>query len=118
MATVRPSNPPSMPLVNHAALEAEVARLVRAELDTLRPALVSQRTVEAVVGLPRRDYLRCALAGAFPSFASPENKRLVLAKSADVIAHLLAHPRRQPANDVTRADLDAALRRVGARRVA
>jgi hypothetical protein len=59
-----------------------------------------------------------ALAGRFPTFTPHENRRLICARTSDVVDYMLANPRWQPANDVTRNDRDADLRRVGARRVA
>jgi hypothetical protein len=70
-----------MPLID----EDELARLVRETVhrEIARPLLISQRNVEQVIGLPRRDYLRLARAGEFPSC---RERRLVLARTADVLA--------------------------------
>lgn len=72
-----------MPLLDETALAALVREIVRAEI--ARPEYVSQRTVEAVVGLPRRDYLRLARAG---EFSTMRERRLVVARTSDVIAYL------------------------------
>ena len=96
------------------SIEDEVKRIARAEAQ--RPALVSQRTVEAVVGLPRRDYLRLAHLGAFPFV---RERRLVVAKTVDVLAWFeqrIAHRDNKPANDADGESITLA--RVGARRVA
>lgn len=102
-----------------ALLEQAVERALQARVDELqRPQLVHQRTVEAVVGLPRRDFLRLARAGAFPS---THERRLVIARAADVIA---AFERRMPriecrvADETAKTGESAALARVGARRIA
>jgi hypothetical protein len=91
----------------------DVRKIVREEL--ARPVYVSQRTVEAVAGLPRRDFLRLARAGAFPS---TRERRLVLARTEDVLAYValkLATGKAPAANDDAEA---IAFSRVGARRVA
>jgi hypothetical protein len=79
-----------------------------------RPLFVSQRNCLAVVGLEPRDYLHHARGGAFPT---TKERRLVVAKMADVVAWLEARIERstRPAN-VT--PIEGALARVGARRVA
>jgi hypothetical protein len=95
------------------ALDARIRAIARAE--SVRPAFVNQRNVETVVGLPRRDYLRLGRAGAFPT---TKERRLVIARTVDVLAafELRLQGREQPvAND---ADAEAiALAKVGARRV-
>lgn len=93
--------------------EQDVRRICREELQ--RPVVVSQRSIEAVVGLPRRDYLRLARSGAWPT---TRERRLVLSRTADVLAwleHRLSHRDIKPANDASAESL--ALSRVGARRV-
>jgi hypothetical protein len=106
-----PSSPETSSLDDHLRLAAE--RAVEAAAERLaRPTFVSQRTVLAVVGLPARDFLRGARAGAF---ASSKARRLILARTDDVVAYVDAHhvePHVAPAND-----FDAALARIGARRV-
>ena len=89
-----------------AAVSARAAEL-------RRPELVSQRTVAAVVGLPAADFLRLSRAGAWPS---TKERRLVVARTADVLAiFTLRLAQRAAVNDA--ADpLDAALARVGGRR--
>ena len=91
----------------------DVRRLAREVLAEARPAFVSQRTVMAVVGVPPRDYMRLAREGAFPVV---KEKRIVLAKTADVVALFEGRltKRAAPANDAD--ELDAALARVGGRR--
>jgi DNA polymerase III alpha subunit len=109
---------PGNPIGLDALLAEAAARAVEARIAELqRPLVVTQRTVEGVVGLPRRDFLRLARAGAF---ASTRERRLVLARTADVIAyverHLAQHVHHDaPANDATEASV---LARVGARRIA
>jgi hypothetical protein len=92
----------------------DVRAIVRDEL--ARPEYVHQRIVEAVCGLPRRDYLRLAREGAWPS---TRERRLVLARTADVMAYV---ERRITLRDVKPSnDHDAEaveFSRVGARRVA
>lgn len=93
-----------------AAVHEEAARLAR-------PLYVTQRTSLAIVGLPPRDFLRLALEGRFPS---TKEKRLVLARTEDVVRYVDAHRREvRPANDYgeEQDDLDASLAKVGARRV-
>jgi hypothetical protein len=68
------------------AAERAVMRLA-AELT--RPELVSQRTVLAVVGLPAIDFLEDARAGRF---ASRKVRRLVFARTVDVLAWIERHP--------------------------
>jgi hypothetical protein len=86
----------------------EVAREERAH-----PLNVTQRNVEAVVGLPRREFLEAARAGAFPC---TKVRRVVIARTEDVARWLDGRraPRRASG---TRSSEDAALARVGARRV-
>jgi hypothetical protein len=106
----------SLDAVLTAAVLAEVARRV-AELR--RPELVTQRTVEAVLGMPAVDFLEDARAGAFPSW---KIRRLVFAKTIDVVAYVTAHPAKpRRAANVASNNNDAEARafaRVGARRVA
>lgn len=93
--------------------EADVRRIARDELQ--RPIYVTQRTVEAITSLPRRDYLRLSRAGAWPSTTE---RRLVIARTSDVIDYVerrLACRGGSAAND---ADAETiALGLVGARRV-
>ena len=80
------------------------------------PTFVTQRNVEAVIGYPKRDYLRDARDGLFPS---TKQRRLIVARTEDVIAFFEARMRTAralPANDATPET--KALARVGARRVA
>lgn len=93
-----------------------VRGLVAVEVERLaaefRPDLVHQRSVEDVVGAPRRDYLRIAREGGFPS---TKEGRLVIARTVDVCAFFEARMRvPTPKN----ADSESkALSRVGLRRV-
>jgi hypothetical protein len=77
---------------------------------------VHQRNVEAVIGLPRRDYLDAAHSRKFPS---TKERRLIVARTVDVLAYFeqrIALRERAAAND---ADPEAiAFAKVGARRVA
>jgi hypothetical protein len=49
-----------------------------------RPLLCHQRNCEAIAGVPSREFLRLARDGAFPT---AKEKRLVVAKTADVLAY-------------------------------
>ena len=94
--------------------EDDVRRIVREE--RVRPDFVSQRSVESVVGLPRRDYLRLARDGAWPS---TRERRLVVSRSADVAAYVETRLRLRERSAANDHDPEAlALARVGARRVA
>jgi hypothetical protein len=100
-------------------LEATVDACVqRRVMELRRPLLVHQRNVHVVVGLPPRDFLRLARAGAFPCV---RERRLVLAHTEDVVAFLaqrmsISHEETlAPVRETSEAVL---LRRVGARRVA
>ena len=96
--------------------QAEDFRALAAETSSDVAVYVNQRTVEAIVGLPRRDYLREAAAGSFPT---TKVRRLVTARTEDVIAFFegrMRTARALPANDATPET--KALARVGARRVA
>jgi hypothetical protein len=103
--------PPSL----EAALDARVdARIQALLLAVKRPEFVHQRIVQEVTGMPGTDYLDYARAGDFPTW---KVRRLVYAKSADVIAFIEAHPARpNRSNDMSTAEADG-LARVGARRV-
>lgn len=94
-------------------LEELVRRIAREEARP--PAFVHQRTSEAVCGLPRREFLRLARAGAF---ASTRERRLVIARTADVMAYVesrISMREVKPGND---HDAEAvAFSLVGARRV-
>jgi hypothetical protein len=95
--------------------EDDVRRIAREE--RARPELVHQRTVESVVGLPPRDFLSAAHAGRFPF---TKERRLILARTVDVLAYFEERLQRRPpavavANDASAED--RALARVGARRV-
>jgi hypothetical protein len=93
--------------------EGDVRRIVH---DEARPLFVHQRSAERVLGLPGRDFLRGAHAG---HFAWTKERRLIIAKTSDVVAWLerrLAYRDTKPAND---EDVETiAFARVGARRVA
>lgn len=112
--TTEPRNPQgSLDAALRAAVTVEVARMVA---DLARPELVSQRTVLAVVGLPAVDYLEDARAGAFPSW---KVRRLVMARTVDVVAYVQAHPakpRSVASNDAGDAEAST-FARFGARRV-
>jgi hypothetical protein len=80
------------------------------------PAFVHQRNVEAVVGVPRRQFLQDAKARQFPT---TKQRRLVFARTADVVAFYELRLRVQASPVANDADAEAiALARVGARRVA
>jgi hypothetical protein len=104
-----------------ASLDAALRVAARAAVDERvaelsRPVLATQRTIERIVGMPQREFLRLARAGAFESW---KVRRCVYARVADVIAFVERHPVRPRALATNVADdaLDAALARVGARRV-
>jgi hypothetical protein len=93
--------------------EADVRRIAREEAS--RPALVHQRSVETVCGVPRRDYLSAAHRGHFPS---TKERRLIIARTADVLAYFELRLRTTGAPVANDADPEAvAFARVGARRV-
>jgi hypothetical protein len=98
-------------MIDVAALDQRIREIVR---DEARPLYVSQRNSAAVLGIDARAYLSAARSGAFPS---TKIRRVVTARTADVVAWLDARiaARAMPEN-VT--PIDAALARVGARRVA
>jgi hypothetical protein len=94
-------------------IDERVRAIVRTELAP--PVFCNQRNVETVAGLPRREFLRLARARAFPT---TRERRLVIARTVDVLAYVerqIALREALPQND---ADPEAlALARVGARRV-
>jgi hypothetical protein len=96
---------------------AEIRGVVREEVreQAARPAFVTQRSVEQVIGLPRREYLRLAREGAW---LSTHERRLVFSRTADVAAYFelkFSTSKAPAAND---ADAETiAFARVGARRV-
>jgi hypothetical protein len=93
--------------------EADVRRIAAEVL--ARPAFVHQRNCAAVVGVPPRQYLRDARAKAFPS---TKERRLVLARTAEVLAYyeLRLSVKTAPAQNDHDAEATA-FSRVGARRV-
>lgn len=96
------------PILNLEALATLIdQRISRME----RPIWVSQRNVEAVVGLPRRTFLRLARDG---DLASRRVYRLVLARVVDVDAWIA---KQGPKPDTHDADEAKALARAGLRRV-
>jgi hypothetical protein len=96
-------------------LEDMVRRIAREEARA--PEFVTQRTVEHVVGVESRAYLRGAKAGRF---ASTKHERLIVARTADVVAYYETRIRlRETAPANNDGDPEAqALARVGARRIA
>ncbi len=94
--------------------EEDVRRIVRDE--AAPPTFVHQRIVERITGIPGKQYMRDARNKAF---ASTKERRLVLARTLDVIAYYeqrIALREHRPSND---HDAEAiAFERVGARRVA
>jgi len=94
--------------------EDDMRRIAREEAQ--RPPFVHQRNCECILGLPRCEYLIAARGKKFPS---AKERRLVLARTSDVIAWLelrLQTSRGQASND---SDAETVtLSRVGARRVA
>jgi hypothetical protein len=74
-----------------AEANAELDRYIRrvATQVTAHPTHVSQRTCTAVCGVPKEDFLEAARRGDFPSC---KVRRLVLAKTADVVAWIESHP--------------------------
>lgn len=99
-----------------AAFKAVIAQEVeRCAGELKRPEFVSQRTCEALLGLPKDVFLDLAKQGRF---ASTKERRLIIARYADVAEALAARMRRRAANDVCADGEERALARVGARRVA
>jgi len=102
-------------------LDEAVAEFVTAAVQSrademCRPELVNQRSVARIVGLPAVDFLEDARAGAFESW---KVRRLVFARTADVLAWIRKHPakpRMVAANDAGDAEAEA-FARYGARRV-
>ena len=90
---------------------AEVAEIAR-DVAGL-PALLSQRTCERWASVPAADFLDAARDGAFPS---SKVKRIVYAKTADVVAWIEGHRRTAPANDAG-DEMAECLAAAGARRV-
>jgi hypothetical protein len=75
-------------------LDAVVADFVTSAVEARigeihRPELVTQRTVTAVVGMPKRDFLGHCRARDWPCWV---DGRLRYAKTADVVAWIMAHP--------------------------
>jgi hypothetical protein len=101
-------------LIDPAAFDAAVRHIVRAELE--RPALVHQRDVERIVGIPGRQFLRDAHEGRFPS---TKERRLILARTADVVAYYAERIAAAQAPSLNEFDAETIeFARVGARRVA
>jgi hypothetical protein len=106
-------------IIDEAALDQRIREIAR--LEAQRPALVNQRSVETVVGLPRRVYLELARGGEFPS---AKVQRLVVARTVDVLAYFegrlsaaeAAHGDRPRGGEEPTAEARA-FARVGARRV-
>jgi len=101
-------------VIDLAALDERIRQIVREEA---RPRSVSQRPVSAVLGRDREAYLRLARRGAWPSSSV---RRLVTSRTADVAAYLDAQIDQRAARELPApvTPIDAALRRVGARRIA
>ena len=103
-----------MPLVDESALDRRIREI--AEQVAARPVFVTQRNVESICGLPRRDYLRLARANAWPT---TRERRLVVSRTTDVLAYVeqrIGLRERVPSND---CDAEAIqFSKVGARRVA
>lgn len=93
------------------ALDERIRQVLREELQRPRPALVTQRTVTEIVGIPRWRYMRAAREKRFPAYVE---RRLVIARTKDVIAY---YEGRIEASTATKADEASTLARVGARRV-
>ena len=94
--------------------EDDVRHIAREEMQ--RPQFVHQRTVAHVAGLPGRAYLRAHRAGAFPTTVI---QRLVLARTADVLAYVERQLKiaTTPAANGNADPESLTLARVGARRV-
>jgi hypothetical protein len=97
-----------------ALLDERIAAMVQQHAGALaRPEYVTQRSVERVLAMPPRDYLRHVRAGDWPSWV---DRRLRYSKTSDVVAWIEAHPGARESADV---DSEArALASVGLRRVA
>jgi hypothetical protein len=99
-------------IVDVDALQELVRALVRDEV--ARPLLVNQRTVASIVGLDAREYLRLARAGAFPS---TRERRLIVARTSDVVCVFESRMRTLAANDSGAEASTFARSRSGLRRV-
>ena len=105
-----------MSIIDDAALDQRIREVARQEAE--RPAMVNQRTVEAIVGLPRGLYLELARERAFPA---TKVQRLVVARTVDVLTYFEGRLRARGPG-VARAsrqerDAEARLARAGFRRV-
>jgi hypothetical protein len=99
-------------LSDNACVALEVGTERVAKTVTAPPVLLSQRTSERWTSLPGRDFLAAARAVAFPSF---KLRRLVMAKTSDVVSWIESHRVQRVANDAD--EWGTALARAGARRV-
>jgi hypothetical protein len=99
-------------VIDLAALDARIKAVIRAEL--ARPVYVSQRSVESVVGLSRRDYLRLSRCRAWPS---TRERRLVVARTVDVLAYVERSIAIRASSADNDSPEDVVLARVGARRI-
>jgi hypothetical protein len=98
----------------NAALEAAAdASVQKRAAELRRPVFVNQRTIENVVGMAAVDFLEHARLGAFPSW---KERRVVYARTADVVAFIEAHP--VVPKTETETGEAAVLAMVGARRLA
>jgi len=99
-------------------LEREIEAIARrvAREEAARPLYVHQRTVEAVVGLPRRDYIAAAHAGRFPFV---KERRMLVARTSDVVGYFETRlaSAAPPDGESGGTPEGRALARVGARRV-
>jgi hypothetical protein len=102
------------PTLDAMLSDAAAAEVNRRVTELARPEMVQQRNVEAVLGMPARDYLRHVRSGHWPSWS---DRRLRYSRTVDVVAYLTAHPitSRETRDGVAEAHL---LARVGMRRVA
>ena len=102
-------------MIDIAALDAHVRALVAVAI--VRPQFVSQRSVEAIFSIPRREYLRLSRERAWPTH---RERRLVIARTEDVARYfdsrIAAHGTKSAVGESNSETI--ALARVGARRVA
>jgi hypothetical protein len=95
-------------------LETRMREIAREE--AARPEFVHQRSAEKFVGVSRRQFLRDAHA---KHFASTKAGRLIVARTAEVLAHYELRIKTAAAPAANDADAETiAFARVGARRVA
>lgn len=102
-----------MTTLDQLVVEHVDAAVHRRVAEVKRPEFVQQRTVQDVTGMPAVDYLEHGRDGEFPTF---KVRRLVFAKTSDVVAFIESHRTRSATSDGGNTEAKL-LARVGARRV-